>query len=231
MIKNQMILLEKEQAGETADKYFMGMCGYDNGKAGSKKKIERAVKCLEDIYDQLEIKVLISEYPGSCVDGTNLKLDHERFTCKVLSQIPAGAIERIYVYLMTAGEPVYTAANTLNEVYCDLWQNAYVDAGVDVLRHYLQELKYNEEMYVSKSIGPGFYGMEASEIKRIFAILDSGKIELKLLDSGFISPVKSFAGFFIVTSNAWDFADENCLNCPASGPSCKYCKVGYSQGH
>lgn len=230
MIKNQIFLLDKDKAGGPAKRFFMDMCGYGNGKPVAPKKIERAMTCLDDIYDQLEIKALVSEYPGSCINGTRLELDGETFTCKALSQISPGEIERIYVYLLTAGEPVYHAGSALNEVYCDLWQNAYIETGLDLLRQYLQGQKCNEQKYVSSSIGPGFYGMDAEALKQIFSIMDSSAIKMELLEGGFMSPVKSFAGFFIVTGCAWEFAGEDCINCPSEGTSCRYCRIGYSRG-
>ncbi|MDO0822099.1 vitamin B12 dependent methionine synthase [Desulfosporosinus nitroreducens] len=225
-MKNHMIRLDKDQGKEVAEKNFTDMCGYNRGKPVPQKIIERSLRSLNDVYHQLEIKALISEYEKTCVDGINMLLNGKLFTCNALAQIPTEEIERIYIYLLTVGELNLSEASILNQVYYDMWQNAYMDAGQEILRQYLQGLSCNTDRYVSDNFGPGFFGMDISQLEQFFAILDGEKISLKLLDSGFMSPTKSYAGFFLVTNSKQNFVGNDCENCLSSGKTCMYCKAG-----
>ncbi|AET67256.1 vitamin B12 dependent methionine synthase [Desulfosporosinus orientis DSM 765] len=227
-MKNHIIRLDKDQGKELAEKNFRDMCGYNRGKPVPQKRIERSLRSLEDVYHQLEIKALISEYEKTCADGINMLLDGKLFTCNALAQIPTEEIEGIYIYLLTVGELNVSEASILNQVYYDMWQNAYMDAGQEILRQYLQGLSCNTGRYVSNNFGPGLYGMDISQLEQFFAILDGEKICLKLLDSGFMSPTKSYAGFFLVTNSKQNFLGNTCENCSSSGKACIYCQAKYN---
>lgn len=225
-MKNQMIHFDKVLGKELAEKAFRAMCGYSGTKIAPQKKVEKSLRSLDDVYNQLELNVLISEYEKTCVDGTKILLDGELFTCDALSQIPAEEIERIYIYLLTVGELTLSDASVLNRVYYDIWQNSYIDVGQETLRQYLQGLSCNADKFVSDNFGPGYFGMDISQLEQFFAILEGEKICIKLLDSGFMSPSKTYAGFFLVTNSRQDFVGNDCEHCMSSGKTCMYCKVG-----
>ncbi len=228
LLKNKLIVLDKQQAGVAARRNFMDMCAFNGTRPMPPKKIERALGCLDLILGQLKLRAVISEYPGSCASEMGLNLDKAFFNWPLLSRLD-GDVRRIYVYLLTAGRPAYQANSALDEVYADLWLNAYMDAGLDMLRQYVQRLEANGSRYVSRSVGPGLYGMDTSAVRQIFTVLDSGKIQVELLDGGLMAPIKSFVGLFIVTDRPWDIG-EDCQNCPGGAPSCRYCKLGYRTG-
>lgn len=225
-MKNHVIYLDKNLGKEPAEKAFRDMCGYNREKTVPLKIIERSLRSLDDVYHQIEISVLISEYEKPCLDGTDMVLDGESFSCKALTQIPAGEIEKIYVYFLTAGEVNFSDASGLNSVYYDIWQNAYVDAGQEILRRHLQGLSCNRDKYVSENFGPGYYGMAVSQVEKFFSILDADRINVKLLSGGFMYPIKSYAGFFLVTNSKQNFAEIDCSSCLSSGKTCVYCRAG-----
>ncbi|SHJ34099.1 vitamin B12 dependent methionine synthase [Parasporobacterium paucivorans] len=208
-MKNQVILLDKKPGRELAQERFMDLCGYSRGKSMPEKRMERTLKALEDIYDKLQIRAVISEYGKECIDGMSMLLDGEVFTCKALARIPSGEIRKVYLYILTAGEAEYGEASALDEVYYDFWQSAYVFAGRETLRQYLQNQNPNENKYMSGSYGPGFHGMEVSQLKKFFTVLDAELIDVRLLDCGLMSPMKSFAGFFVEAESEQDFPPED----------------------
>lgn len=224
-MKNQIIQLDKKALDELSLEVFMNMCGYNTGKNVPQKKIDRSLRSLDDIYDQLEIRVLISEYEKSCFDGVNIRMDNAVFTCQELNRIPTKTIEKIYIYMLTAGVINIDQASVLNRVYYDMWQNAYIDAGQELLRNYLSQLKCNARKYITNSFGPGLYGMEVSQLEQVFSVMAAELIHMELLDSGFMSPLKSCAGFFMVTDSLQDFAAKNCDGCMYKGKKCIYCKA------
>ena len=68
--------------------------------------------------------------------------------------------------------------------------------------------------------------MEAGQISKFFSLLRAEKIKMELLENGFMSPAKSYAGFFIVTDDVQLLPGKDCEYCMSSGRTCVYCKNG-----
>lgn len=200
-MKNQVITLEKDGRKDLAEAYFMDMCGYNRSRKIPRKAIEKGKAALDDIYNKFSLRAVISEYPGSCLHGDKMTLDGVDFRCRDLSKIKDEDVESIYVYLMTAGQLEEQDASPLNQVYYDTWQSAYVQAGRIILQEYLAQIPENRDKYFSQSFGPGFYGMEVSQLKDFFKILKGNKIDIELMECGLMAPMKSFAGFYVVTEH------------------------------
>lgn len=207
MKKNQIVTLDKEPGREVAKAHFMDLCGYNRGYEVSQERIDASLEALEDIYDQIEIKALYSEYGDNSVKGTILSLDGVDMECGALALIPSEEIKKVYIYLLKVGDIEFDEDNALNEIFYDFWESAYVFAGREILRKRLQE--ENPDLFVSGSLGPGFYEMNVFHLQEYFKLLEGEKIGMKLVSRGLMSPMKSFAGFFVLTREAIDFPPKD----------------------
>lgn len=224
-MRNQIWALRDTEVDDLAKAYFIEICGQSKNPKTTQKKIDRGLEALKNIEQEIEVTVLLSEYDENCIKGSNIYLEDIQFECRALSQIPDGEISGIYIYLLTLGEISLPQNSVLNAVYYDMWQTAYVDAGKESLRRRLQNQKSSQNQFISESFGPGFYGMEASQVKQFFEVLNAEKISLKLMDSGLMYPLKSYAGFFLVTEDPQVLPTKDCKDCMAHGKNCIYCKA------
>lgn len=229
-MKEVLLYLDKEEKRDQARQNFSVMCGYNKRKM-SEKKMEASYRSLEDIYNDIQGKILISSYDGSCVDGGNITLDGVSFYCKALERIPKEELVRIYIYLVTVGDLTVQEKNLVKQIYYDMWQTAYVDVARDYVKEYVEGLKENEGLAVSESFGPGFYGISGNEVSKFFQVLDGSKLGIHLNQLGFMVPQKSYAGFTVVTTRKKNLPTKDCANCyEQGGITCMYCRTGRDIG-
>ena len=87
------------------------------------------------------------------------------------------------------------------------------------------ESKEQNEIVISDSFGPGFYGMDVSYIKDFFSFMNNEEIGMSLMKSGMMLPIKSFAGFFIVLKKGSKLPESACQNCIMKTKSCVFCRM------
>jgi hypothetical protein len=223
-MKNEILILDKEQGREVAEEYFSKICGFNKSKRISEKRIKSSKDLLEDIDKQLNIKVLISEYDGNCMLDAGLNLDEITFNSDIFSQIQPEEAIKVYAYILTVGDLETEDVPMSKKIYYDIWQTAYMDMGRDLLKKYIEERQEVENIYVSESLAPGFYGMPSSDIEKFSEILEPSKIDVQIVGNGSMIPQKSYAGFTVVTSKPIDIPKRDCKNCKARGVNCMYCR-------
>ena len=81
------------------------------------------------------------------------------------------------------------------------------------------------DIVISDSFGPGFYGMDISYIKDFFSFMNNEEIGMSLMKSGMMLPIKSFAGFFIVLEKGSKLPESACQNCIMKTKSCVFCRM------
>ena len=223
-MKNEILILDKESGRKIAEEYFAKICGFEKNKRISEKRIKKSMDLLQDIDEKLNIKVLVSEYEGGCINKDELSLDDVTFKCDIFSKIQSEDVKKVYIYLMTIGEMDIEDAPMSKKIYYDIWQTSYLDMGRDLLKEYIMEKQETQNIYVSESVAPGFFGIPGSDIEKFFEILDASKIDMKIIDKGAMLPHKSYAGLTIVTSKPVNIPKRDCEHCEARGKNCMYCR-------
>ena len=223
-MRNRVLELDKGKGKERAKEYFMKICGFDKNKRIPQKRIEEGLCALEDIYENIHIQVILSEYGKSCIRKEEINLDGIVFKCKALSRVRPEDFVKLYVYMLTVGDIHNRNAKILWQVYYDIWLTAFVNTGRDLLLSYIKGIQDTPASFVSGSFGPGFYGMPVSELDKFFQVMNAGEIGIKNLNKHFMVPAKSHAGFYVVTANKEVLLEKDCENCASSGKTCYYCQ-------
>ena len=229
-MKNTCITLDKDKGLANAREYFMSMCSPNiKSEKIRQKQRDDSLRTFEDIYDSININVLLSKYDNSCVGAEEFICDDVTFHCKALSQVPKQDVLDVYIYLLTIGEINIDCERVLYQVYYDMWQTVFVDAGRDLLKEYIAKSTTHAPFAVSESFGPGFFGMPADDRRKFFQVLDADKLGMSIRPGGFMMPLKSCAGFFLISTKEESLPTKDCENCVSSGKTCSYCKAGRQQ--
>lgn len=224
-MKNVVVTLDKNQGQARAREYFAAICGHHSGNV-SQRQIDESLATLDDIYDNIHIGAIFSKYESGCLSGEGLVCDGVPFSCRALSRLAPQDVLDVYVYLLTVGEIKINCERVLYQAYYDIWQTAFVDVGRDLLKEHIAASLPYPAFAVSDSFGPGFFGMAADDTKKFFQLLKADKIGASVKPNGFMTPVKSYAGFFLVTTKEEALPSKDCENCVSSGKTCSYCKTG-----
>jgi len=220
-LKNEIITIHRNEADKIAEGYFIKMCGFDRDENKFKSMLQDGYGIREKLSDDLSVRAIISSFDKEIIWGKTVDINGVKFECNAFEQIDRENIKELFVYILTAGNFDLPGASMLEMVYADAWGTAYVDAGRDILRSRLS----TREPFVSDSFGPGYYGMDVPQVKNFFRVLDSKKIDVKLLDSGLMVPVKSIAGLFVSVKDPSQLPGNDCSSCLANEKGCYFCRM------
>lgn len=226
-MKEEIISIATETLYDIAFDYMSVICGFDRGTLMSEKSKKNALEIREKIFNNTTMDFLITSFGKECVEHDVFILDEQRISCEFLNNIESESIQGGYAFMFHAPMPDVSAFSVSDMYAADSWETAFVDAGRDVLRKLLLEKYSNENngtYYITDTLAPGLFGMKASNLCTFFKFMDSTKINLKLLDSGMMDPLKSFAGIYLILDREHIIASMDCTNCISGGKSCNYCK-------
>lgn len=226
-MRNDIVSFDSKAADELAEKYFLDICGFKKDSEKHKEMIIDGMRILEKIKSGIRVRAVVESFGKETVRGSSVSIKNIEFRCSVFEQMNSFGIQRIYAYILTAGECEIHGDSLLERMYADFWGTAYVDAGRDLLKSHIQEK--HGALFVTDSFGPGYYGMEVSQLGNFFRILDGSKIGVRLNESGMMVPIKSCAGFYAVADSGRKLPETECMSCGANAGGCRFCRKGREQ--
>jgi len=240
---NEVVHIATAMADGPAEKYFRTICGFDGADPAKKEKIngliQAGLEVRERIRPMIDIRAVVSSFDDARIDGTSIAAGGVRFSCSAFEQVDPDAVRRVFAFILTVGEMDLASASLIDLFYADAWGTAYADAGRDLLRMELagsadpgsdegsdEGRDEGRGRYISDSFGPGFYGMDLQQLEKFFVLLDAGSIGVRLTGSACMLPLKSCAGFYIMTDRPGALPPDGCRSCLSPGKSCSYCRAG-----
>lgn len=231
-MQNIILKYEEELLADIADVYFDSMCGFTKEKPKAVAMKIQASELKNKIYDKIQVRGIYSIYTNEIFNEGKLLINEIDFSFQRLSKMNKSSIIKIIPYILTAGNyELEDSCSMLDKFYADTYGTAYVDAGRDELKNDLFQKVMEEilthdkrEIFISDSIGPGFYGIDTSKVGDFFKILDGEKIGVKTNDYNVILPVKSCVGMFIIVDDSKLLPDYDCMSCSTRDVNCKFCR-------
>ena len=217
------------EANALAVEYFIKICGFNREGEKNKRMLARGMEVRDRIRDKVDIRAVVSSFPGSVLYKNTAVLSGITFECNVFQRLKPSHILGVYAYIMTAGSfELDDSAPALDQLYTDIWGTAYVDAGIEILRGYvekdLEERACEREFCVLGSFGPGFYGMDVNQVGKFFELLEGERIGVKVKGSGLMLPMKSCSGFFAGVDDKTSLPASDCKSCQAEYKNCAFCQ-------
>jgi hypothetical protein len=200
MMKDITLNIEKDRCYELACELFVKSAGVDRDSP----KLDVRVSC--KFYDHVEIS------------GREATIGGHTFTCKAFELLDEGTLKGAYVYALTIGDCKTESESTSERLYEDIWGTSYIDAARIILKDQISQ--YSS---LSDNFGPGFYGMDLSEIIKIDKLLGLQSIGIELLSNNLMAPAKSFSGIYFSVTKEYKGMKANCINCIGSKKNCVLC--------
>lgn len=220
IIKSDILELDREECFDMAMELFMeesGCC-----KEGEKydRMRKEAFEIRELIEPRIDIKAIYTFYDEIELDGQKLTVNDHEFTCTAFEQINPESVDGVYFYAITAGDYYLEDRPIMQQLYADIWGTAFTDAIRGML---LKSLKEKSEM--SDSFGPGFYGMDVAEMKKMPEMVDFHKLGMVVKESCVILPLKSCAGILFEVNEKYKTLNSACELCYGSKKTCSLCSI------
>lgn len=225
---NQIVEFNIKGTYPLAEKYFIQTSGIRTDSEKHRRMWKRAREIFEEIQDQIKLQAIISDYVPDDISGKNLTISGTVFSCNAFEQLSKKDIELVYIYFLTAGQWFTNSEQVIDQLYSDIWGTSFVDAGRDKLRILLSDAEKNSssDSFLSESFGPGFYGMDLSQIGSFFKVLDAARLGIVLHKSGMMLPQKTIAGFYFYMKKGSTLPDRDCENCIGNQTGCRFCRAG-----
>ena len=231
-----MVTISMAEADAFAMEYFRNICGLDREGDKYRRMREQSMDVLERIRPQIDIKAVMSEYPGNVIKNNLAEMEGIAFSCNAFQRMDPEHIEGVYAYVLTAGVfELEEEGPFLNQLYADIWGTAYVDAGLAVLKQFVQEdqCKRGEtsEVTVLEPFGPGYFGMDIGQVSKFFELLDGGKIGVSVRGNSLMLPLKSCVGFYLAVDGNVTLPTSDCRSCLSEYKNCNFCQASVKKNN
>lgn len=217
--------IEETAVCDGAEDRFFRICSFDLAEAGQRKMEQAAFRVRTHLQERMDIRATVRFWDRPVLTDTRLQLDDVTLCCDAFSRIPAGAVKGVFAYLLTIGDTdMEGEVSIMTELYHDVWGTAYVESVMDVLRSRLLQVLPEENMHLSESFGPGYYGMAMEEGKTLFSLLGDETAGVSQKASGLLLPEKSCMGLLLVYDRPGIRMPLACEKCLGSRGSCQFCE-------
>jgi len=229
-MKNQIIKITREETDSLAMETFIKISGLNNTGEKNTRILREGICLRERIKDKINIRSVVSLFPGTAMKNNTVMLDGIKFECNAFQHLDLNGVRGIYVFILTAGNFDNCENMSMSDqLYTDIWGTSYVQAGLSVLKQHLKQYLRECEQQSTQSLsildyfGPGFYGMDINQMKKFFDLLNGDSIGVKLENSGIMIPTKSCTGFYIAVGDGTKLPGLDCKSCMAEYKNCSFC--------
>jgi hypothetical protein len=207
---------------ESALSRLKAACRFDPEKEMHVRMLDDARAVHRDWAVNAEIEAIAACFAPVAPRGRTLDIAGIVFECPAFERLEACDLTKVVLCATTLRAGAGPAQDVSRLFYADLWENAYVEAALGALR---SKLAARADGVLSDFFGPGYYGMDLGEMKKLARVLDFGKIGAEVLDDGMIRPPKSCAGMFFVVRDAARMPADACRACVGDKAGCAFCGV------
>lgn len=237
-MKNSVVNLDREQTIARARGYFQKASGMGTKNPAHIAMLLEGEEVLKGSKGTILIDAVLSSFekwPAAhglddrfALQEEDLALGEITVHCKCFEQIPMADIRRVYVYFLTVGEVNTSSEKAVDQLFADTWGTALVDGARDMVRETILRAVREEDLQgyqLSQSFGPGFFGMDMSELQKLFRVADGTKIGISLNSVGALHPAKSCGGLFFLLKEECQLPDLDCRDCIGNQQGCQYCRI------
>ncbi len=222
MLRNEVLQFHKEVLCREAERLFMQIGGLDRQGKRFATLRRRGIEIRSEINEQIDPKAIVSYYDRCVITRKEdvLVIDGVSLKCRAFAQLDEEQIWGAYVFFIHAGAYSVDNRPVMEQLMADMWGTAFVDATRMQFRKSLAE-----EAILSEEFGPGFFGMDVTQMKELAKLADPSMIGVEVRDTGILLPIKSCGGLYLHVKDGYMPLNSACLCCRGTATSCNYCEL------
>ena len=219
-MKEYLFDIDKEECSRLATDYFMADSGlYREGHKFEKMR-EDAFRMRGVIEERIKIRAMGIYSEEISFSGRKAVIENVEFACNAFELIDPASVRGVYLYALSVGDFGYPEEPIMDQLYADIWGSAFTDAARVLIKAQLES-----ESRLSDSFGPGFYGMDVSEMPKLASMLSFDKLDMEIRNSRILLPLKSCAGMYFAVNDDYVKLNSACESCRGNHKSCVLCHV------
>lgn len=219
-IVNSTIEFDKKQCCDRAQELFIKESGCGKDGAKYEKMRTNAFEIRKLIEPRIDVKCTYKIYNSFELKNETLIIENEQFNCTAFGQINPKSVDAVIFYAVTAGNYYLEDRPIMDQLYADIWGTAFTDAMREI---FMDEMKKNYK--ISDSFGPGFYGMDVTEMKKMPKFVSFDSLGMEVKNSCVILPLKSCAGIIYIVNELYTKLDSACQLCYGNKKTCSLCSI------
>ena len=220
---------EPDRAGADALalRLFSERLGIDPKSEAYSRMLSDAEVARSSIYDSIRPAGMYAIYsPGEfAITGSALAAGDVILECRAFERIAPETVKGVIFCACTVGSLTIAGGDTMEEFYAEMWGGAYLDGLRALMEEELAGRAAEKRLTLSRSFGPGFYGMDVSETGTISEILDFDALGIRVKSSGVMEPAKSCAGIFFMVDESFESPGPECESCIGNRGGCTFCRA------
>lgn len=226
-MEEKILEVSIEELYDRAQEYMRIMCGHGRSSSMAKKSQVQAAQVREEVFNGQKMPFLIKKIMPENVKEDCFEIENIVLKCGALANIDLSSVKGGYVFILRSPVPDISKLPISRMYLADSWETCFVDAGRDWLREELlriSEEETGEQLYISDTFAPGMAKISSESVPEFFNMLNPESIDISLMESGMMNPVKSFVGIYLLIDKEQMISTMNCAECLSGHKGCEYCK-------
>lgn len=215
-----VITLSGSEIRGRAEKHFWKMSGFSKENPPSSYQLEEIQDISDKAEQTMQVKLLIKRENQLQILEKGMWLCEKWIEYNIPLHLYEDQIQGLYTFLITLDNVQKEENSLLEQLYLQIWQNAYLDAAREWLKDWIGQ---QERCFVSQCVAPGFYGIPLQEISTLYDLIGGRQLGVKMSGDYCLYPEKSFIGMYFLMKKDLYIFGKRCSRCPAQGKNCAYC--------
>ena len=178
--------LDMDECSTLANDIFMQTSGVNKEGRKFERMRNDAFRMRRVIEERIQIRAAYKYFDKVELSGQNAVFGGRTFRCSAFDQIDGNTVKGVYVYALSVGDFGFPEEPILDQLYADIWGSAFTDAV-----RLLMKKQIAKESMLSDSFGPGFYGMDVSEMGSLTSLLNLDELDIEIRNIRIMLPLKS----------------------------------------
>ena len=218
--KETVLCVPEEEIRERAEHYFFVMSGFSKENLPSSYQMEEIKEIGQDIRERINVRILVKKVDNYRLEQQSMWIETEEITYNLPISLYQETVQGIILFLVTIEDISTDGKRVMEQLYTQIWQNAYLDAAREWIKEWVAE---KEGCFVSQSVAPGFYGIDVEYVKYFVQLLQGEKVGITVTNEGYMIPEKTVVGMYFLLHEDLNIFGKRCKSCPAQGKNCEFC--------
>lgn len=214
-----LCVLEKELR-ERAEQLFFAMSGFSKENRPSSYQFEEIKEVWQLIREQINVRILVKKVDNYRIEENSMWIETKQIAYNLPIFLYQETVQGLRLFLVAIEDIPMEGKPVIEQLYTQIWQNAYLDAAREWLKEWLAE---EEGCFVSQSVAPGFYGIDIEHIKSYAKLLQAEQLDITVTEDGYIIPEKTVVGMYFLLDQDLNIFGKRCKSCLAQGKNCEFC--------
>ena len=177
--KENVLCVSEKELRERAEQLFWEMSGFSKENLPFSYQLEEIKEVWFEIKEQINVRILVKKVDNYRLEEKSMWIETEQIAYDFPIFQYQETVQGILLFLVTLEEIPADGKRVIEQLYTQIWQNAYLDAAREWIKEWLE---VKESSFISQSVAPGFYGIDVSCLKNFGRLLQADQLGITVTE-------------------------------------------------